>query len=49
MPETVEELKKELLELKKKILEGVKKEDLWFYVERVVVLESIIHNYSRRL
>lgn len=38
----IEDLKEELIKTKKKVLDGLPKEDLSFCVERLIVLESII-------
>lgn len=43
----IEDLKKEIINTKKKILDGVSKENLAYYLERLLVLESIISSYYR--
>lgn len=44
----IEDLKEELIKTKKKVLDGVTKEDLGYYVERLIVLESIISSNQKQ-
>jgi hypothetical protein len=43
-----EDLKKELKATKKKILEGISKTDLWYYIERINILESMLLSYQEK-
>lgn len=42
-----EDLKKELSATKKRILEGISKTDLWYYIERINILESMLLFYNK--
>lgn len=43
----IEDLKKELIKTKQKIFDDITTENLGYYIERVIVLESLISSHQK--